>query len=205
MGPNGYNEQGSFKNSTGKIINNLESGDYMLCIFSNNDQQIERCFNAFINQPESLSVNSTVNYMDQELNLILKGGSNYFIELNGKSFNYENLSNITLPLKKGINQFKISTDLSCQGSYKRTININERVYVSPNPVSSVAKIYVGNQSKALEIDFFSIEGEFIKSKKINLYDGKSFFEWSMSEYPPGVYIINISTNQGNQSVKIIKR
>ena len=205
LGPNGYNEQGGFKNSSTKTINNLQSGDYLLCIYSNNDQQIERCFTAVINEPEPLSVNTIVNYVDQELNLNLKGGSNYFVELNGRSFNYEKLANITLPLKKGINQFKVSTDLGCQGTYERTINISERAYVSPNPVSSVAEIFIGNQGNNLDVEFFSIEGEHIKSSKIVLYDGKNSFEWSMSKYPPGVYIMNIKTKEGSQSVKIIKK
>ena len=205
LGPNGYNEQGDFTRQTGKTISNLQSGDYMLCIYSNDDQQIERCFTAAINEPEQLTVNAIVNYADHELNLNLDGGDNYLVELNGKSYSYDKSDNVRLPLKKGINQYKVSTDLGCQGSYQRTINISQNAYVSPNPVSSVAEIFIGNQSNNLNIEFYSIEGEFIKSDKINLYDGKNSFEWSMNEYPPGVYIMNIITNRGTQTVKIIKR
>jgi len=205
LGPNGYNEQGDFTKQTGKTISNLQSGDYMLCIYSNDDQQIERCFTAAINEPEHLTVNTVVNYVDQELNLNLNGGNNYLVELNGRFYNYDKSDNVRLPLMEGINQFKVTTNLGCQGSYQRTINISQNAYVSPNPVSSVAEIFIGNQSNNLNIEFYSIEGEFIKSDKINLYEGKNSFEWSMYEYPPGVYIMNIITNRGTQTVKIIKR
>ena len=62
LGPNGFNQEGSFTKQSGKTINNLQSGDYMLCIYSNGDEQIERCFTAAINEPEPLSVSSIVKY-----------------------------------------------------------------------------------------------------------------------------------------------
>ena len=205
LGPNGLSLQGSFSKQSGETINNLQSGDYTLCIYSDDTQQIQRCFTAVIKQPESLSVNSIISYVDQELNLNLRGGENYFIELNGRKYDYGKLENITLPLKKGINQLKVSTDLGCQGYYERTINLSDKAYVSPNPVNSLAKIYVGNH-RNLSINFYTIDGEFLKSKKINLYDDLNYFEWSMTEYPPGIYIMNIiSSSNYIQSVKIIKR
>ena len=71
IGPNGFSLDGSFSRQSGETINNLQSGDYMLCIYSNNDQQIERCFTAVISEPEPLSVNTIINYNNQELNLNL--------------------------------------------------------------------------------------------------------------------------------------
>jgi subtilisin-like proprotein convertase family protein len=205
LGPNGYNEEGSFFKQTGKIINNLQNGDYMLCIYSNGENQIERCFTAAINEPEPLSVSTIVNYTNQELNLNLNGGDNYYVELNGRYYNYNISNNISLPLIKGINQLKITTDLGCQGTYERTINISENAYVSPNPVASIAKVYIGGFDKIFSIKFYSIDGEFIKSNQINLQNDENYFEWSMSEYPPGAYIMNIISKTGGQSIKIIKR
>ena len=205
LGPNGFNQEGSFTKQSGKTINNLQSGDYMLCIYSNGDEQIERCFTAAINEPEPLSVSSIVNYNNLELNLSLSGGDNYFVELNGRSYNFRNSDNIRLPLKKGINQFKVSTGLSCQGIFERTINLNEKAYVSPNPVGDIAKVYTGNIYKNLNIEFYTIDGELIKTKIINNYYDQSYFEWSMSEYSPGVYIMNIISEKNVQSLKIIKR
>ena len=177
----------------------------MLCIYSNNDQQIERCFTAVISEPEPLSVNTIINYNNQELNLNLNGAENYFIELNGKSYNYGKLDNISLPLKKGINQLKVSTETSCQGLYQRTINVSDKMYVSPNPVNSIAKIHTGNNDKNLKVEIFTIDGEFIESNEIKIYDELNYFEWSMDNYTPGIYIMNITTKINTQSVKIIKR
>ena len=205
IGPNGFSLDGSFSRQSGETINNLQSGDYMLCIYSNNDQQIERCFTAVISEPEPLSVNTIINYNNQELNLNLNGAENYFIELNGKSYNYGKLDNISLPLKKGINQLKVSTETSCQGLYQRTINVSDKMYVSPNPVNSIAKIHTGNNDKNLKVEIFTIDGEFIESNEIKIYDELNYFEWSMDNYTPGIYIMNITTKINTQSVKIIKR
>ena len=205
LGPNGYNEEGTFLKQNGKTINNLQSGEYMLCLYSNGEKQIERCFTAAINQPEPLSVSTLVNYFNQELNLNLNGGDNYYVELNGRTYNYSRSDEISLPLTKGINQLKVTTDLGCQGVYQRTINISDNAYVSPNPVISIAKIYVGDFDKNFTINFYSIDGEFINSSKIILQNDENYFEWPMSEYSPGGYIMNIITKTRSQSVKIIKR
>lgn len=205
LGPNGYNEEGSFTKQTGKIINNLQSGEYLLCIYSDDDQQIQRCFAAAISEPDALSVSTLINYNNQELNLDLNGGDTYHVELNGRTYNYNKSKNISLPLIKGINQLKVSTDLGCQGIFERKINISNSAYVAPNPVSSVAKIYLGEFEKKLNIKLYSVDGEFIISKKINLLNDKTYFEWSMSEYPPGAYIMTIISEKGGQSIKIIKR
>ena len=66
-------------------------------------------------------------------------------------------------------------------------------------------MYTGNIYKNLNIEFYTIDGELIKTKIINNYYDQSYFEWSMSEYSPGVYIMNIISEKNVQSLKIIKK
>tara|TARA_B100000686_G_scaffold340087_1_gene415211 strand:- start:1407 stop:5267 length:3861 start_codon:yes stop_codon:yes gene_type:complete len=203
-GPNGFNNQGTFINSTGVDFNNLQSGSYTLCVNSNNGEDLERCFTAVVNEPESLQVSSLVNYDNSELRLVLNGGSSYKVNLNGREYNFHDLDIVKLPLKRGINQFTVITDLDCQGSYSENIYIGEKAYVSPNPVNNEANIFVDYNTKKLTIDFYSMEGGYLKSAKINLNDTKTF-KWAMGDFPSGIYFMKIKSNKRTETIKIVKR
>ncbi len=206
IGPDNLYQEGTFNNITDKIINNLSSGDYLLCIYANKDQaQIERCYSAVINQPNPLQVNSIINYNINELNLDLRGGEEYFVELNGKLYEYEKNQEVKLFLNEGINKFKVFTNKACQGSYEKIIYTGKKAYVSPNPVRSNTKVFLPYYSSKIEVNLYNIDGDYLDSRIILIKDETKSFDWYMEKYLPGIYLMNIITKESEFTVKIIKK
>ena len=205
IGPEGFYEEGTFNNSIDKIINNLSSGDYLLCMYTDTKAQIERCFSIVINEPDPLVVNTIINYNPNILNLNLRGGEEYFVELNGQLFKYGKIKKIKLFLNEGINKFKVFTNQSCQGFLERIIYIGKNAYASPNPVGSKTKIFLPYHSKKVNLNLYTIEGNYLDSDEIIINDEVKSFEWDMGEYPSGIYLMNINTKESEFTVKIVKK
>jgi len=106
----------------------------------------------------------------------------------------------------------ISTELStaftntCFGGYVVSVDELEnskndfRIY--PNPTSSVINVTALEPSLSFgnKIDVLAITGELIFSENLN----KKITSIDLSQYPTGVYILNISSNNSTQSYKVIK-
>jgi len=207
FGPESFYLEGTFNNFNDKIINNLKSGDYLLCIFSDSDQgQIERCFSTVIGQPDLLQVNAIVNYNSNEINFKLRGGEEYFIELNGKTHKYNKNQNVKLFLNEGVNKYVVYTNKPCQGIYEKILYVGKNAYVTPNPVESYAKIFLPYYSDNVRVNIYTIEGNYIDSIDILVDDqsGKSF-DLQMVDYPPGIYLMNIIAKENEFTLKIIKK
>ena len=184
----------------------VDKVNQILCIYANKDQaQIERCYSAVINQPNPLQVNSIINYNINELNLDLRGGEEYFVELNGKLYEYEKNQEVKLFLNEGINKFKVFTNQACQGSYEKIIYTGKNAYVSPNPVRSNTKIFLPYYSSKIEVNLYNIDGDHLDSRIILIKDETKSFDWYMEKYLPGIYLMNIITKESEFTVKIIKK
>ena len=106
----------------------------------------------------------------------------------------------------------ISTELStaftntCFGGYVVSVdeleNSKNDIRIYPNPTSSVINVTALEPSLSFgnKIDVLAITGELIFSENLN----KKITSIDLSQYPTGVYILNISSNNSTQSYKVIK-
>ena len=146
-----------------------------------------------------------MNKSKSSLDLDLSGGINYRVELNG-SIILTSESELSLTLKTGINQLKVTTDKNCQGIFNETINNSTDIMVYPNPISNEnnIQIVVGDASlKSIDLTLTSVYGKVMFSKTVNLNYGKATLD--VSNLTSGLYILTVPSEEGQTNLKIIKK
>lgn len=185
---------------------NLTAGDYTLCLTVEGQPDYERCFAVTVTQPDPLDVASKVSTLRSEVTLNLSGGKQYLIELNGEAFITSD-TEITLPLKQVENVLRVKTDKDCQGTYEETIVLSNQILVYPNPIDSgELSIYLGSNEFndiKVEVSLFNVQGAQIFGKAFNPDNG--YVRMGMSGMAPGIYLLNIKTNNSLLNYKILKR
>lgn len=181
----------------------LSAGDYSVCITVSGESDYQQCFDIVITEPEPLSVLTTINSESETVSLTLEGGSTYNVELNG-IVTQTNQNSILLELEKGANSLKVTTEKSCQGIYEDDFFINSKISVYPNPTSSEVRLYIGTNTKLVNVDVYSILGEKVLSNTISTnQSGEAILE--LEELSAGTYFVNIKNEKLNSTHKIIKQ
>ncbi len=182
----------------------LASGSYNLCITVENQPDFELCFTLEVPQPEALSVSSKVSTLGREVALDLKGGREYTIVLNGRSYR-TTASQITLPLDQPVNQLEVKTDLDCQGAYTQTITLAEAPLALPNPIEGgdLQVFLPAADGEEVRIRLFAMDGSSLLNKMLTVSEGK--VQLNMDAYARGVYLLNLTHNGQLYTYKILKR
>ena len=203
-GPNGFNKIYQFSDDT---LNNknLESGDYLICFTANAYPNYESCFTASILEPESLEVSSFVDKRNLNLTLILDGATEYTVSLNEVEIQFKNKEQLNFSLRKGLNTVEVSTNLSCQGSFRQEIYIAEDSVLYPNPSGEEAYVMVGGSSLEAQYIIFDIQGNILLDRKVQLELENRKIPIDMSSLAGGNYFIKIKTSQNEETIKFIRR
>lgn len=200
---NGVDISNDFTSDT--EFNNLEAGNYMVCITIDTQADYEQCFNVTVVQPEDLAVfSSRVNDSSDKISLVLSGATKYFIELNGIISTTEE-SEIELDLIKGVNTLKVFTEMDCQGIYTETINNFSTIKIYPNPINGNS-LNINMPDTTLEnvhIKLYSIIGEIIISKTFALQNGSITID--IPNISKGIYILDVNNGITTTNFKIIKK
>ncbi|MEM7380620.1 MAG: reprolysin-like metallopeptidase [Bacteroidota bacterium] len=186
-------------------LENLESGTYSICVTGTDGTNTFEpfCFEAVVSEPQPLEVSSQLILDSQQISLALSGAENYIVELNGVE-TQTNSQELTLSLKQGLNTLRVSTDLSCQGTYEEVIFNSDRPILYPNPVSSRVSAFLGATTGTVNVEVFDSNGRFVKAVSYNL-SGESEIEIDMSELAAGIYFVNLRQDGGRETYKLIKR
>ena len=190
--------------TTTTAFNDLEAGNYTVCITIDTQPGYEQCFNVTITQPEDLSVFSRVSNSTDKISLELSGSSEYYIELNGKTITTTN-NEIELELIRGLNTLKVSTDKDCQGIYTETIYNFNVIKIYPNPIND-NKLTINTSDALLEtiqVKLYSIIGKVILSKTYALNNGSITI--NLPNISKGIYILNVNDGITTTNFKVIKK
>ena len=126
--------------STVLAVNNLQAGTYNVCITVAGQPNYKQCLDLTIKEPKDLAVYSSIKNDGNSVLLKLEGSEVYRIELNGQVITTKE-QEISLPLIKGNNIVKISSDLTCQGVITKTFLTTNTISLYPNPVKSTLTHY----------------------------------------------------------------
>lgn len=198
---NGMNETDVFSKEIS--FKGLTSGNYQICINPTEFPSYAQCFDITISEPESLNVQAKTGLQQKEVNLALSGGNMYYIQLNGTLYTTSH-SSIDLPLTKGTNTLKVSTDKNCQGEYSEVINIGGDILVYPNPVAN-GMIYLAMDDlliEQLEISVLSYSGSqvlYLSAKPVN-----GQVDINVNALAKGTYILYVKAKNKSYSHKFIK-
>ncbi|RNL93426.1 T9SS C-terminal target domain-containing protein [Sinomicrobium pectinilyticum] len=183
----------------------LDAGNYTMCITVDGYPNYEQCFDLTISQPEALAVLSAVNEASRTLELELRGGELYTIQLNGMTTQTSE-GKISLDLEPGENELTVKTGKDCQGEYHEKIYIApDDVVVYPNPFRETTRVFIGNAIEGdIHISVFSLTGKLVMTQNYSRNNGGSEFELQASDLVPGVYLIKIEGKQFKKTFKMVK-
>ena len=181
----------------------LTEGSYTVCITVEGQSAFEQCYDLIITEPEDLSVSSKVDPGSGKISLTLKGGKLYTITLNEKVFTTTE-NNIVLDLTASSNDLSVKTDKDCQGVYKETILMANKVLVHPNPIrDNLLFIELGNLIEpSVDIEVYTISGKMLSKASHTVKNGH--VQIDVSNIPDGLFILKIRTQHNTFHYKIIK-
>lgn len=188
--------------TNGHTFENLNAGEYSLCITGTNGLVTyqEVCFGTVITEPDVLDVEALLE--SGLLNLTMEGANLFNVELNGLVTQTES-SKIQLSLQEGVNTLKVYTDLPCQGVFEETLFYSTRPILSPNPVDAVTEVYLGGFEGNVGIDIFSVNGRLVLTD-VKKADGSNL-QLDLSILPKGIYYLSLEKNGVREMFKFIKR
>ncbi len=180
----------------------LEAGTYNIYITVAGSSTFKQCFDVIIKEPKDLSVFSSVVKEGNLVLLKLDGSDFYIIELNGV-ITTTTQQEISLPLIKGNNIIKISTNKLCKGIIEKVLLTNSSIQLYPNPVKDLLNInFTSTETKRFKIDVQSLEGRLIATSNQQVENG--IISLNTSNLPRGMYILILTSKNERTVHKFIK-
>jgi len=185
-------------------IDNLMAGTYSFCITATEGaiSYREQCFEVVITEPDLLSVSAKASLDGSVVDLQLQGASLYNIELNGIVTQTEG-SNFSLNLKEGGNTLKVTSNLSCQGTYEEQFFFSTKPIVYPNPTSDLVNVFFGANVENVSVSIFSANGRFVKNQEYAINGVE--FELDLSSLATGLYFIKFEGENILVTSKVVKK
>ena len=203
-GPNGFVRNTSFEWNSPLLVDNLQNGDYLICITTPDLEGFERCFSTTISEPDQLTVSAQLNTEKTEAILDLDGSQSYQVEVNGKA-EVTRSSQKIVSLKNGLNIVRVYTELSCQGVYEEFIYVNKPSTFYPNPAREQLNVLVGGVENSGYIDGYDLNGNFLFGQEFNFNGNDRRVVIDVSKLSTGNYILKINTANLAKTVKFIKQ
>lgn len=185
-----------------RTFENLSIGNQTVCFTVEGENDYEQCFNVILSQPEALSVVASLANSSRYVDFIVTGASSFIMEHNGSTQKVWD-SSIRVPLFKGTNTIRISTDLSCQGVFEQSYFNSEDIMIYPNPASRIVNIMVGGIDEDVNFVVRNLQGISIDrfSRKLK---GNREVSIDIGNYANGVYFVEVLSPTVSQTAKIIK-
>ncbi len=197
----GTSTQQDFNANT--AFDNLNAGDYTICITTTADADYKQCFDVTITEPEALSVFTKVDTSKNTVSLDLNGGHLYRINLNG-TITVTDQSQISLKLSQGANRLAVTTDKDCQGQYNEDIFAFNDGAIFPTVVRNQFTIaFPDHVKQAISYQVVSSAGQVVINKTVNRDSQNVFVD--TKDLTPGMYIVNVTSSNSNFKSKIIKK
>ncbi len=195
----GGNLNATYPFTTSMSFTDLSAGNYNVCITVEGKPEFKQCYDMVITEPKDLSLFIKVNESTNIVTVKMDGASLYTLNLNGKLY-YTSSNEIDLPLKSGINNLTLSSEIVCQGVIEKIINYNQNI-IYPNPFDNFLKIPTSAKKAFAEIR--SLDGRILYSKTFPSLEGEVYIE------PPslasGFYILRLKLDDVESSYKILRK
>jgi len=183
-------------------INNLQAGSYNVCITVVGQANYKQCFDLVIKEPKDLAVYSSIKNNGNTVLLKLEGSDSYKIELNGQLITTTD-QEISLPLLKGNNIVKISSDKTCQGVITKTFLTTNSISLYPNPVKNILNITTGSsETNTVKVDIHALDGRLMYSSQQRAEYGQVSVD--LSKLNKGLYVLTLTIGNSKTVHKIIK-
>jgi len=183
-------------------IENLAVGTYAIVIRVDGIANFERSYTIKIGEPAPLNASTSIDPVNSNLNVKLNGSDSYLINLNGKIIKSTD-SNVFLPLNKGLNTLRVTTDKDCQGAYNEDIFLSEETNIFPNPTIGPVSVFIKGMDTEATLKISSIAGEALL-ESVHQIPFNRLIDLDLRFLPTGTYVISISGNTVRSTQKLIK-
>ena len=185
------------------LFSDLAAGAYDLCISVYAGNYSETCFVLQITEPETLSVSSKINSLDNTINLNLSGSKDYFISLNDEVYHTSN-NEITLALSANSNKLSVVTDKTCQGTFEKNIILSPTPLIYPNPINDGdLHITIGEtETDYLTLSLYTLNGKMIMREPSKVDNKEVVF--NVDGLKKGIYLLTLKARQSVIVHKLIK-
>jgi hypothetical protein len=109
-------------------------------------------------------------------------------------------NHVFYPSESGLYSFVVFNNLGCSNiskSIEYKIMLETKIF--PNPTDKI--IFIKSNNIIIKVEFFDLQGRMLKI----IEDNKNELQIDISNFTPSTYLLKISTNNGIQSTKIIKK
>ncbi len=180
----------------------LTAGTYTVTITLPDHPTFKRSYNVNVEEPTDLAVMSRVSNESFSVTLDLSGADLYRVELNGVLMVTDQPS-VTLQLKAGLNNLKVSTNKECQGIFQRSIQMDNKAIIFPNPVTDVLNIRVPMEKEQnAVVRLFTLTGKLVMENTVLTHGDLSV---ATSALVPGVYLLTVVSADNTFNSKFIKK
>lgn len=197
---------GDLNEATAYFLNDLEAGEYSVCITAPAYPEFEQCFGVTVN--EAVNINVTSKAVDTSKKVAtygVEGSTNYTALVNGQSFTYAfdttESEQIELPLSTGKNNIQIKGENDCQGIFEEEFLLGQ-ITAFPNPVTDILQIS-GLANGISTISIARLDGATVHRSSPNITNGTTSV--SVADLSSGVYVVFIQNAETDQRFKIIKK
>ena len=152
------------------------------------------------------------NYNSDDLLIRFRFGCDGFVGANGWYIDfiqfygdYHSITNVACVNSNGTDEFcDEATTVVFEGNVDATDNLDKdlKISISPNPTNGVFVLEMSStNNSATNIQVMSVDGRLLQSKTFNHSNGA--FEFDLSGYQSGVYLLEIQTDQAQMTKKIV--
>lgn len=181
------------------VIENLEADDYELCI-EVVGQNYQQCYNLTIEAGVNIAAKSVENTKTASIE-IEEGTAPFDVHVNGVKVLTTDQKTFDTPIKDG-DVLEIYTDVSCEGVFKKTIDLYADVNVYPNPTTGLVTLQLPNSEEEILFEVFTVYSQLVSALKTTILEGKAQID--LSNYPAGIYFVRIHLDK-TITLKIIKK
>lgn len=186
----------SFTNNT-LIIDDLEAGDYNLCVFID-EQNYMQCYNLVI--LSGATVSGKANVSSKLVSIELNEGTKPFVVfVNGKEKMRTTSSEFEVEVNHG-DLVEVKTSIACEGVFSKLIPLEDVFSVYPNPSKSTINFNFPTDINEMELTVFSLLGKNVFKSLIK----KNNPTVNISSLSKGLYMVQIKYNDKIQTIKILK-
>ena len=174
------------------ILENLDPGDYSICLKVAEETSYEQCFNLVVEASEAVLGKLTrteKNNIVTENIRITSGTPPYSISINGKKMLTTFAPDFSVDVNHG-DKISVSSKFSCEGIFTTNINLLDYFIAYPNPTTSFTEIVIPNMD--LEKVFATVYNSLhqkISEKQYELHQNK--IKVSLNNNSPGIYYIRL--------------
>jgi hypothetical protein len=195
----------SLNGSTFEFLNNnleitdLAPGFYTLCI-SVDGESFEQCYNVTIE--EGITVSGRFAFETNSAYIQIEEGTPpYSVSVNNIEKFVTSMNAFHVDVKQG-DVIEIKTANECEGVMFRTVDIDHKLMLHPNPTENNIELMLPNELTHIRMEILTLTSRIISSKVYKVNNGKANI--SLENLSSGMYFLKVFTNKP-QIVKIIKK